>query len=401
MTLTLISNRFRTNTRLTAADRLPLRQGGVDMNRATVATLQQALIDLGLPMPITTDRGRKPPDGIFGSEMKATVVAFQRSRVPPLDDDGEIGVNTMPALDAAIDRFDRRGTTPTGTFTVAPFSVPKVVLAGGGCGRVGATDLRSGDHPVIVDPRAATNAGHARALLGLPMGGVAALMAAVDAGFFALGSDGRAVVAHFHAGSGTSLTHLNGSAVSDEMKRSTAFTTFVATIKAGIESSLAAAVPSHTVDYRRITVPDPGLNFPNPGGSLPGLLAIVATAPAGSVGHANAEMFILVGGTQGRKATLTAFSVAPGTRNYTARLHFEICDHFGVDESDLRAAPAVGTRTIRIPVPFGSPITRTISVPHPLACFWVLQHEVSGGPGTSHVAFVLSIEANVDISGTF
>ena len=229
-------------------------------------------------------------------------------------------------------------------------------------------------------------------------------MAEVDAGFFALGKDGRDVVGHFHDGSGDTLTHLDGSPVSDEMKRSAAFITFLGTIQARIEDSLAAAaVPGGVVDYRKITVSDPGLNFRNPASSLPGLLIIVAAAEPGSTEQADAEMFILVGGTQGRKVTITNFSGANLSHNYTVKLHFEICDHFGVDESDLRAAPP---STFQVPVPLPIPIPGPrprvpVTVPHPLACIWVLQHEISGGRHARHVAFVHRVEADIEIESTF
>ena len=38
---------------------------------------QDALVDLGFPMPISTKNGEELPDGIFGLETKKTVADFQ------------------------------------------------------------------------------------------------------------------------------------------------------------------------------------------------------------------------------------------------------------------------------------------------------------------------------------
>lgn len=58
-----------------------------------VQAIQQALYDLGFPLPVFG------ADGDFGSETEAAVKAFQRAN-PPLADDGEVGDLTMAALDA-------------------------------------------------------------------------------------------------------------------------------------------------------------------------------------------------------------------------------------------------------------------------------------------------------------
>jgi len=74
-----------------------LRQGA----RGTgVRALQMALIDLGFPMPVSTNSGRNLPDGIFGAETAKTVGAFQRAN--DLTADGVVGQNTMARLDALI-----------------------------------------------------------------------------------------------------------------------------------------------------------------------------------------------------------------------------------------------------------------------------------------------------------
>lgn len=60
-----------------------------------VQALQQALYDLGFPLPTSG------ADGSFGPETKAAVVAFQAAH-PPLAQDGRVGPATMSALDATF-----------------------------------------------------------------------------------------------------------------------------------------------------------------------------------------------------------------------------------------------------------------------------------------------------------
>lgn len=75
----------------------PLRQGA---RGDGVRALQMALVDLGFPMPISTLGGARLPDGIFGAETAATVIAFQKSNA--LVPDGVVGTQTMARLDALI-----------------------------------------------------------------------------------------------------------------------------------------------------------------------------------------------------------------------------------------------------------------------------------------------------------
>jgi peptidoglycan hydrolase-like protein with peptidoglycan-binding domain len=75
----------------------PLRQGA---RGDGVRALQMALVDLGFPMPISTHGGASLPDGIFGSETAATVIAFQKTNA--LVPDGIVGTHTMAQLDALI-----------------------------------------------------------------------------------------------------------------------------------------------------------------------------------------------------------------------------------------------------------------------------------------------------------
>jgi hypothetical protein len=86
-----------------------------------VAAIQQGLIDLGFPMPISTKRFGVP-DGIFGNETMSQVQAFQRQQ--SLTPDGIAGKYTMAKLDALL---PLPHSAPSGL----PYTVPgmRVVLA--------------------------------------------------------------------------------------------------------------------------------------------------------------------------------------------------------------------------------------------------------------------------------
>lgn len=64
-----------------------------------VRRIQQLLIDLGFSFPTSG------ANGIFNSETEDAVKAFQRSRTPPLVDDGRVGFRTIGALDSAFPAF--------------------------------------------------------------------------------------------------------------------------------------------------------------------------------------------------------------------------------------------------------------------------------------------------------
>jgi hypothetical protein len=67
---------------------------------AGVAILQQALIDLGFEMPVSTRGGRSLPDGIFGRETQGVVKRFQLQS--GLQADGVAGRLTLQQLEAAL-----------------------------------------------------------------------------------------------------------------------------------------------------------------------------------------------------------------------------------------------------------------------------------------------------------
>jgi hypothetical protein len=84
-----------------------------------VRLIQQALIDLGCPLPIST-REHGSPDGIYGPETEGGVRVFQRFE-PPLRVDGIVGKNTMTALDGLLpNRAPRLPPQPKPPMYVVP-----------------------------------------------------------------------------------------------------------------------------------------------------------------------------------------------------------------------------------------------------------------------------------------
>lgn len=75
----------------------PMKQGS---HGEGVRVLQLALIDLGAFMPRSTGGGTTLPDGIFGSETHAAVIAFQRNN--GLAADGIAGAMTIGRLDMVL-----------------------------------------------------------------------------------------------------------------------------------------------------------------------------------------------------------------------------------------------------------------------------------------------------------
>lgn len=91
----LTSPRFAGDTRLekAAANHPPLRPGE---SGTPVYKIQDALIDLGYPMPISTRRFGFP-DGIYGEETLTRVREFQKKE--KLSVDGVVGQQTLTRLD--------------------------------------------------------------------------------------------------------------------------------------------------------------------------------------------------------------------------------------------------------------------------------------------------------------
>src|SRR5262245_22700461 len=97
--MALSNPRFSTTPALMAAsdNRPPLQLGATG---EAVAIVQQALVDLGLDMPVSTGQGRSLPDGVFGKETKATVERFQRTN--GLRVDGIVGRLTLQRIEALV-----------------------------------------------------------------------------------------------------------------------------------------------------------------------------------------------------------------------------------------------------------------------------------------------------------
>ena len=92
--MALTSQRMANNRRLQAAaeNSPPMRKGETG---EAVQILQQALIQTGFPMPVSTQAGS--PDGIFGNETVNTVYRFQARE--GLQRDGIAGHDTLHRLD--------------------------------------------------------------------------------------------------------------------------------------------------------------------------------------------------------------------------------------------------------------------------------------------------------------
>jgi peptidoglycan hydrolase-like protein with peptidoglycan-binding domain len=95
--VSLKSNHFASNAQLERASRNspPLIQGSAGDG---VKLLQQALLDLGFSMPVTTGNGSKSPDGIYGPETFSAVRQFQAQMGLTLD--GIAGRETVQSLDS-------------------------------------------------------------------------------------------------------------------------------------------------------------------------------------------------------------------------------------------------------------------------------------------------------------
>lgn len=101
---TFVHSRFKGDPRLDAVlnHGTLLRRGS---RGPSVATVQQALMDLGHDLP------RFGVDGDFGSETRSAVISFQREvrlKIPGFGVDGIVGPNTIEQLDLAISRLRLR-----------------------------------------------------------------------------------------------------------------------------------------------------------------------------------------------------------------------------------------------------------------------------------------------------
>jgi Putative peptidoglycan binding domain len=104
--MALTSPRFKNNSELRKVDagQLLLKKGAKGRH---VHLVQAALVDLGLPMPISTTSPSFSPDGDYGNETTETVRKFQKS-TNVLTQDGVVGPLTLRELDKRIGGFKHR-----------------------------------------------------------------------------------------------------------------------------------------------------------------------------------------------------------------------------------------------------------------------------------------------------
>lgn len=165
------------------------------------------------------------------------------------------------------------------------------------------------------------------------------------------GAAGHAAYSHFAAGTGGTVVHGAASSLGAMALRSGSFLATVATVRADIESQLAAQALSGVLNPCALSATPPATHFQFSDGSA---------------------LKAVIGGTQGERLFATAFTGSVPLRTYSIDLRFVICDDFGVDEADLYAPG--------------------------LFAFWVLQHERSA---SRYAPFVNQLELAVNLSGTF
>jgi outer membrane protein OmpA-like peptidoglycan-associated protein len=165
------------------------------------------------------------------------------------------------------------------------------------------------------------------------------------------GSEGHAAFNRFAAGTGGTVTHGTGSTLGAMALVSGSFLSNVSAVQTDIETQLAAQATSGALDPCALSVTPPATHFGFSDG---------------------AALKAVIGGTQGEDLFATGFTGDVALRTYSVDLRFEICDDFGVDESDLYAPG--------------------------LFPFWVLQHERSA---TRYAPFINRLELPVTVSGTF
>ncbi len=302
----------------------------------------------------------------FGPNTETVTTMFQRCVFPgqPIEWDGKIGSKTWAQLETLRPAPSVPTTPPTPSEPPGPISCPVVsavpgtpvpasVGRRGACG--GGPDFRFLDFPTLTLAESIAAAPF-RALPDMGLRGILSQ----ELGLLGRGI-GVGMLRQFFAATGTPLSHAPGSPLSTEVAASPTFAAAEAAAETEVQAQVLAMAGACHIDWRTLSL------LPVPG--LPGLNFNIL---AGDTLQLNA----VLGGTQGLEVFIRDFLVPPGGRTYTAVLRFEICDDFGVDDTDLD--PTTG---------HGSP---------GLFAFWVLQHERAG-----QQPFVNFVEVDVPISGTF
>ncbi|HEY1938455.1 MAG TPA: DUF4157 domain-containing protein [Candidatus Angelobacter sp.] len=168
------------------------------------------------------------------------------------------------------------------------------------------------------------------------------------------GADGHTAFSRFVAGTGGTLVWGPTTTLSLLALASPEFAVTLAKVKRSIESQLAMQASSGSLDPCTLSVTPPRTHFASAHFYYPGPLKAI------------------IGGTHGVKLWATAFLGDPKLRTYSIALRFELCDNFGVDESDLYAPG--------------------------LFPFWVLQHERSS---SLYAPFINELDLPTIVSGTF
>src|SRR5439155_1989560 len=142
----------------------------------------------------------------------------------------------------------------------------------------------------------------------------------MDGTLFGLaGGAGHAAFTHFVSGAGGTVTHGPSSTLGSMALIAPEFLRTVATVQRTMEAQLAAQAATGALDPCALSVTPPPTFFASRHWYYPGALKSV------------------IGGTQGEKLFVNAFSGSIPTRTYIITLRFLICDDFGVDEADLYA----------------------------------------------------------------
>lgn len=252
------------------------------------------------------------------------------------------------------------GSTPAGctAITAVPGRpVPTPIGTRGGC--ASGPDFASHDFPTVTLPVSHTPS--LPLLRGRSDFLLEASMHSELRGF--AGTLGTSMASHFDGGSGSTLAHGVGGTLSLAVDGAPTFNTLARATEASVQAQIAAQVAASChIDWTALNV------LPTPG-ALP---AASFSVRAGDTLQLNA----VLGGTQGLDIFIRDFLFDPLTRSFSATLIFEICDDFGVDETDLDITN----------IGHGSP---------GLTAFWILQHERPPG----HVAFVNDVTVERGISG--
>jgi len=180
------------------------------------------------------------------------------------------------------------------------------------------------------------------------------------------GATGSQLFNNFVAGGGTSLPFPDGSELSNAIKASETFDGLRMRIADAIEQDIQQQANGGSIDNRNIFIPP-------------------VLASNRSYYWDSAFLAVTVGSIQGTEISMRDFSasgtiISPevgGSGSYSATLHFEMCDDFGVGLDDISGVRA------------GSA----------LLDMWVLQHLKSDG--TNYQPFQVNIGIDVTISGDF